>query len=152
MGAPIEGRRTMSIRRTARYWLPILAAALTCTLVAAAPAGATVIDRCDIGRTTVIAPDYCNHRPLPEQFRTAGTSYKGWTYLNLNHCGSGLMCTQVYRMSMSAWSWTGSTWSRASLNNGWVYVYPYTGEWRWAWTQSSGWVAVNSGRFEIRPY
>ena len=33
-----------------------------------------------------------------------------------------------------------------------VYIYPYAVGWSWAWTQSTGWVAVNSGRFELRPF
>ncbi len=83
--------------------------------------------------------------------RLAGLRYVGWTRLNLNHCPHGMMCAAIYRDSMAAWSWTGTAWKPATLRQGWVYVYPYTGSWRWAWTQEGGWVAVTGGRFEI-PY
>jgi hypothetical protein len=134
------------LRRHIWRWLTVamLAAAAT-TALAGAPASASAADvincfraPCDIAR--------------PAEYRTAGVSYKGWTYLNLNHCPQGALCRMAFRESMSAWSWTGSKWVGATLKGGWVYVYPYTGNWRWAWTQKSGWVAVDSGRFEIRPY
>jgi hypothetical protein len=96
------------------------------------------------------APAYCSPRPVG--YATAPTSYKGWVYLNLNYCPPRAYCAMLYRTSAPAWSWSGSAWSQTSLRGGWVYVYPYTGEWRWAWTQSSGWVAITGHRFEIRPY
>jgi hypothetical protein len=89
---------------------------------------------------------------LPAGYRTAPVTHKGWTYLNLNYCPPSRACAAIYQVSMPAWSWTGTSWRQSTLKGGWVYVYPYTGQWRWAWTQQSGWVAVNSGRFEIRPY
>ena len=76
----------------------------------------------------------------------------GWVYLNLNYCAPGAMCAYIYRESTTAWHWTGTKWMQASLRGGWVYVYPYTGSWRWAWTQDSGWVAISGGRFELRSY
>jgi hypothetical protein len=89
---------------------------------------------------------------VPVGYATAPVSYKGWVYLNLNYCSPHMLCAQVYRTSTSAWSWTGSSWRQSSIRGGWVYVYPYTGSWRWAWTQSSGWVAISGHRFEIRGY
>ena len=90
--------------------------------------------------------------PRPVGYATVPTSYKGWVYLNLNYCPPGALCAMLYRTSTPAWSWTGTSWKQSSIRGGWVYVYPYTGEWRWAWTQDSGWVAISGHRFEYRGY
>jgi hypothetical protein len=107
---------------------------------------------CPLGAQTLAAArnQYAPCRPIG--YPVAGVGHIGWTFLNLNYCPPGAMCALNYRTSIPAWSWTNGAWKQASLNGGWVYTYPYTGSWRWAWTQQSGWVAVNSGRFEIRPY
>lgn len=140
------------LRRHAIRWFALALLALV-TSAAAVPASsqATVITRCDPGiRTDALLSYRC--MPSPVSYRTAGLQHVGWTYLNLNYCPPNAMCALMYRQSMNAWRWSGSSWSQTSLSGGWVYVYPYSGEWRWAWTQDSGWVAVSGGRFEIRPY
>jgi len=86
------------------------------------------------------------------EYDTVSTRYVGWVYLNLNYCPPGMACTAIYTATTPAWRWTGRSWVQTTLAGGWVYVYPYTGSWRWAWTQSSGWVAVSGGRFELRRY
>lgn len=135
------------LRRLTARWLPVtLIAAFMAT--AAVPATASATEVC-----VAIYP-----RPAscegggPAAVPTAGLRHTGWTYLNLNYCAPGMACAQVFRASMGAWRWTGTSWAQSSLNQGWVYVYPYTGSWRWAWTQESGWVAVTGGRFELRRY
>lgn len=145
----------MKLRRIALFYLPVLAAALTCSMIAAAPASAA--DGLAVC-TNVYYPnphgwptDRCG-KPIQPTTKLASSSHIGWTFLNLNYCPPGMMCAAVHTSSMNAWRWTGSAWTRTSLAGGWVYVYPYTGQWRWAWTQSTGWVAVSGGRFEIRQY
>ena len=78
----------------------------------------------------------------------ASPKYKGWTYLE-STCPQGAQC--FWAGQISAWRWSGSAWSSANLRAAqWVYVYPYTGEWRWAWTQQTGWVATNQGSFRLQ--
>lgn len=139
------------IRRHLWRWLAIAMLA-TFVTAAAAPATSTAMT----ARADIRYEHYdCNNGQLTligcSPIRLAGLRYVGWTKLNLNHCPRGMMCAAVYRDSMAAWTWTGTTWKAATLRQGWVYVYPYTGSWRWAWTQEGGWVAVTGGRFEI-PY
>jgi hypothetical protein len=139
----------------------LLALALLASLAAAASAPATAsasscapnfgacpVNECEWGDNGHNPPTDCH----VVGHRTARLGHVGWTYLNLNGCRLGRMCAAVFNDSTSAWRWTGAAWSRASISQGWVYVYPYTGEWRWAWTQRSGWVAMNTGRFELRPF
>jgi hypothetical protein len=132
------------IRRMIVVAWAIVTMAVASVAMMAAPATASA----------TVCPDdgayYCGVRPVG--YATAPTSYKGWVYLNLNYCPPGALCAMLYRTSTPAWSWTGSSWKQSSIRGGWVYVYPYTGEWRWAWTQESGWVAISGHRFEIRYY
>lgn len=138
------------LRRTYKLWwaILVLAVASAGTLAAPATSSATIIGT-PVCPAIYPRPAYCDG-PAPVQL--AGVRHVGWVYLNLNHCPQAMMCAAIYRDSMPAWSWTGSSWRQSTLRQGWVYVYPYTGSWRWAWTQQSGWVAVSSGRFEIRRY
>ena len=138
-------RDTISmLRRHLWRWATVALLALTASAMALpASSGATV--RC--GSDTTPGDLVCDATPA-----TAGTSHVGWTYLNLNYCAPGMACIALYRDSTSAWSWSGTAWRPSSLRQGWVYVYPYTGSWRWAWTQDTGWVAVYGGRFEIRNF
>jgi hypothetical protein len=130
------------LRRSTWRWLAITALTLTMTAVAM-PASASAEVRCGFAG--------CLPRVAAES-AVAPAGHIGWTYLNLNHCPVGLMCPAIYRESMVAWSWTGTAWRQTSLRQGWAYVYPYTGAWRWAWTQETGWVAVSGGRFELRRF
>ncbi|MCW2927443.1 MAG: hypothetical protein JWM86_1411 [Thermoleophilia bacterium] len=129
------------IRFTARWFslLVVMVAAVFSATGQAQAADDLTIARCAV-----------NTRCMP-QTRLADVNHIGWVHLNLNYCDAGMMCPKIYRVSTGAWSWNGKAWSRTSINGGWVYVYPYTGSWRWAWTQESGWVAMDSGRFELRP-
>jgi hypothetical protein len=133
------------LRRLLVRWLPIMVLAWTCSLATAAPAAA-LTTACPAIHPR---PAWCDSQTQPA---LASPKHVGWVYLNLNYCPPGMMCALVYRQSTQAWHWTGSRWTQRSINGGWVYVYPYTGEWRWAWTQQSGWVAISGHRFEIRHY
>ena len=138
------------LRRTLWRWT-IAATAVIATITAvpttASAATGFAAPRC--GSDTTPGDFVCMPQYEPA---TASLKHVGWTYLNLNYCAPGRLCAAIYRDSMAAWSWNGRSWTQASLRQGWVYVYPYTGEWRWAWTQSTGWVAVSGGRFELRGY
>ena len=61
-----------------------------------------------------------------------GVVSQPWSSCNYSQAVSGL-----------AYRWTGQGWVAVQLPRGYVYVSPYTGNWRWAWTQSTGWVAVH---------
>ncbi len=129
-------------------WLPVIAVATAIAASLAIPTTASANGLVAACPAIYPRPAYCDGGVA--EYRTAGTSHVGWVYLNLNYCAPGLMCTRIYRVSTSAWSWSGTAWSQRQLRGGWVYVYPYTGSWRWAWTQESGWVAISGHRFEIR--
>ncbi len=140
------------LRRHFWRWLAIATLALV-TSAAAMPATSSAADGFVAPRCVAPANDALFARCMPPyQPAVAGTNHIGWTYLNLNYCAPGMACIALYRDSMSAWSWSGTAWRASSLRQGWVYVYPYTGSWRWAWTQDTGWVAVTGGRFELRNY
>jgi hypothetical protein len=129
------------LRRHLWRWLIVAMLAMTAT-AAAAPADASAVTCLPSSNITNSCMGY----------QTAGVNHKGWVYLNLNYCPPGALCRMSYRESIDAWHWTGTRWTQSSVKGGWVYVYPYSGQWRWVWTQASGWVALDSGRFEIRPY
>jgi len=86
--------------------------------------------------------------------RLANVLYTGWTWLDapmVANC-TEFSCSNSYRAALPAWRWTGTRWAPSELTGGWVYVAPYTGRWRWAWTKSTGWVAVTGGSFELRSW
>jgi len=62
------------------------------------------------------------------------TSYKGWGWVQ-----------QPLGIAVPGWSWnsTGQAWSFRSLPSGTqVYLWPWSSDWEWVWTQDSGWLAV----------
>lgn len=120
----------------------LVAGAIALGLPAAAHAGTSCIPT---KYTNVCAPQKV------EQTQLAPLSHTGWVYLNLNYCAAQV-CTAQYAISTAAWKWTGKAWATGSINGGWVYVAPFGAGFRWAFTAESGWVALSSGRFEIRAY
>ena len=130
-------------------WLPVVAVTATAAASLVMPTTASADGLVAACPAIYPRPAYCGG-PTHVGYATVPTSHVGWVYLNLNYCPPGAFCTKIYRISTSAWSWSGSAWSQRSLKGGWVYVYPYSGQWRWAWTQESGWVAISGHRFEIR--
>lgn len=134
--------------RQLRSWM-LLAAALAVAFAASsmAPPAASAATSAAIACPAIYpAPAWCSGQTEP---KLAGTDYIGWAYLNLNYCPPNMACAAVSRESMPAWRWTASGWVRASLAQGRVYLYPYSGYWRWAWTSQTGWLAVYGGRFEL---
>ena len=153
----------MTRRRSTRWLaLALTAATFLATAAVAGPTAATAapcaptvancqLPQCEWGADGFAPPTDCS----VVGYRTAGLTHVGWTYHVPNHCPAGQLCAQgggVDYWTAPAWRWSGSRWVATRLSAGWVYVYPYTGQWRWAWTQSTGWVAVTGSRFEVRPY
>ena len=59
--------------------------------------------------------------------------------------------TDIYcfaRPSISAWRWNAG-WTAAHLTDGLRWVYPYGGDWRWAYDNGS-WYAVDAASVHIR--
>jgi hypothetical protein len=99
-------------------------------------------------------------------------TYSGWgrvvqTYsTNPSVCGFSLFpydideprpmmaCIAMMPAPVEAWRWTGSTWVKATgLDIGSsAYFAPYATGWRWAWTQGSGWVAIQQSHAAFRWY
>ena len=138
----------------ARSWLVfVLAAALTAIAMLPSTASATFIDpACPAGTPADVA---CPNGVVPAAL--AGPRYIGWVYFvePAAPCfGTGLSFgCGAPAAPMPAWRWTGYQWESADFyGSGWAYVYPFSGQWRWVWRQNTGWLAVNSGRFEIRRY
>jgi len=88
-----------------------------------------------------------------KQYQLAGANYVGWAYLDLNFCAEGMACTLAYRMDTPSYRWNHRKvigWSAATIQGGWVYVYPFSGDWRWLYTANDGWNAVYAPRLELR--
>jgi hypothetical protein len=137
------------LRRHLWRWATVAALALVASAAALPATSSAATAEAAIARCAGVPGARC---VVPLRPATAGLNHVGWTYLNLNYCAPGMACIALYRDSMAAWSWSGSAWRATSIRQGWAYVYPYTGSWRWAWTQDTGWVAVSGGRFELRGY
>lgn len=134
-------------RRTVFRWLTVAAVVSTsafASLAAPLSASASPVYTCRPGPPMVCEP-FAGVKEAP----VAPLGYQGWTYLNLNYCAPGAACIAMYRETTVAWAPAGTTWTQMALRGGWVYVWPYTGEWRWAWTDETGWVAVTGQRFEL---
>jgi hypothetical protein len=127
-------------------WLALTLVIVSLAVAIAAPSQASAATCLTISRDGNV----CGRAVIPST-PLASLGYTGWTRLNLNYCASGRICAALYRTTTLAWSWTGTQWVQASLRGGYVYVAPYSGQWRWAWTQDTGWVAISGGRFERLP-
>ena len=48
-----------------------------------------------------------------------------------------------YRNPTIAWRWSGTAWSSSKISSGtWMWIQPYAADWSWAWSQATGWVAI----------
>lgn len=80
------------------------------------------------------------------------SSHQGWVYVRQGQgpCPASPIpeyCDQPELVD--AWRWSGSSWSRAHLVGGeQVYAYPYSGSWHWAWTQRTGWLAIQTAKLD----
>lgn len=127
-------------------WISLVALLVVSAIALGLPSAAHAGAACLPTPTQACAPQ------KEPAIQLAPLSHTGWVYLNLNYCAPGYACTLAYVTSISAWKWTGKAWQTGSINGGWVYVAPFGGGYRWAYTAQSGWVALSNGRFEIRPF
>lgn len=99
------------------------------------------------------APNDCQVSPITHVttcYASASTQpgYRGWgRVLDCN----GLQPTLIgCPSSVTAYRWTGGRWYATYQRvNQSVYVYPYGGAWRWAWTRESGWLAMRASDLAI---
>lgn len=87
--------------------------------------------------------------PTPTRTRSfISADYKGWAYVfGRADCPAGAQCFAAGEPTIAAWRWSNGAWSRSSFNrNEQVYAWPYGGGWQWAWTQRTGWLAIQTSR------
>lgn len=127
-------------------WLAATTLIVILAVVVAAPRSADAAAATALATSPTFRCDDCSRTIA------APLSHTGWTRLNLNYCAPGRICALMYRVSTPAWRWNDRAgWAQTSLRGGqWVYVSPFSGDFRWAWTQETGWLAVSGGRFEIQ--
>jgi hypothetical protein len=118
-----------------RWWLA-LAVTIGALIAPAAPAQAEfLVPYCGnpgpIYATAYIAQPRCPIHPLHQAL---GPNYQGWA-----HVQSVPAWTAAYRWDGSAWR---GLWMQADQS---VYASPYAGGWTWAWSQQTGWVAMQRG-------
>lgn len=142
----MDTRSTQLGRKSA--WLGFTALLVAIAVAIGAPSTASAGD---MGVCVIGVQSPCN-APQKVQPQLAGLDYTGWVYFNLNYCATGFVCTQQFRVSVPAWKWTGKGWAEGTLKDGWVYVAPFSGDFRWVYSADSGWVAYYGGRFEVRPF
>lgn len=139
--------------RTYRRWCTATIAMLALVVAAlAAPAGAHAA-----GTPICTVSGQASECHADGRVLLAGPNEVGWVYLTLNYCAPGRACTREYMMSTLAYRWSSNRWVQASIGEGWVYVYPFSGNWRWVYTSSTGWLAIHiapDGRqqLELRAY
>lgn len=121
-----------------RSWIvSLVMLVLVASASAAVPATASAMVGC-------IDPGFCqamrDDRIAPD--------YKGWAFINANYCAPGMACLTIYRTSVRAWRWTGSSWSEDSIFNGArVYAWPAPwGGYHWVWQSGTGWLLTGSSR------
>lgn len=63
-----------------------------------------------------------------------------------------IACVAMLPPPVATWRWTGSGWIRGgALHPGdKAYFAPYAAGWRWAWTQRTGWVALDTRHAAFR--
>lgn len=130
-----------AISRLARTLL--LGLGITAAIVAIAmPGTASAIAFC--------APEVCGGTIAPEILHPSST-YIGWGYTRgLGICPPGAMCIWSGEIRVPAWRWNGA-WNATTVDTGTrVWIYPFSGEWRWIWTSSTGWLAMQQDRLLLK--
>ena len=81
------------------------------------------------------------------QHYDAPLSYTGWVQL-VDPCPAGMVGVTCTPGSAAAWRWNGYSWSQQHImRDQMVYVAPFSGQWRWVWTQRTGWLAITGQQF-----
>lgn len=144
----------MAYSRAVRRWLPIVATAIAATMASAMPAhaastypgGPNVLPECDASTYGALRKPTggaafewyrCNRSAAD---REAPLSHVGWTTFRVSCLCPATSAPRTY----TAYRWTGAAWQRTEITEGWAYVYPFSGSWRWAYTTATGWVAINT--------
>lgn len=109
------------------------------------------IATCLVAMFTAFAPSHAAGATAPATATSnVPLNYVGWVYLVDGwDCNNGrptmIGCGPT---TAAAWRWSGTSWSQAGLFRGqYVYVHPYSGAWRWVWTQQTGWLAMSGETF-----
>lgn len=80
--------------------------------------------------------------------RTLGTICGAFTMFPQDADEPQVRCPMPMPRPVTSWKWSGSTWSSGTLETfipgAQVYVYPYSGGWRWVWTRDSGWRVMDA--------
>jgi hypothetical protein len=124
-----------------RTWHIALVAILTTVIVAAALAmsSAKAADK-PVNAGVPLAAPY--NEPIP-----AYASYKGWGTVEGGFYGSARLVAPAPKV---AWHWNGSAWSQRGRSPGTrVYIWPYAAGWSWTWTESTGWLAMQTSDLMI---
>lgn len=94
----------------------------------------------------------CTMPQLPLVKAPVASSYdRNWAQVfGRADCPTGAMCLIAGEPRVTAWRWTGSQWNRSFLyRDEWVWVRTFSGEWSWAWTQRTGYVAIRTERLYV---
>jgi hypothetical protein len=89
-----------------------------------------------------VAPQQPNAASMP--------AYQGWGVVRegtAQACSMdfGVGCTYGGPLTYAAWRWGARGWTSAPRVHGSsVYIYPYTGGWRWTWSRDAGWSAMRA--------
>ncbi|MCW2921634.1 MAG: hypothetical protein JWL76_1508 [Thermoleophilia bacterium] len=77
---------------------------------------------------------------LASSMVSANPGYKGW----------GTAYCDFHTISLTGYAWNGA-WSRRTVAcRTQVYIWPYANGWSWAWTQSTGWLAMRGSDLQWR--
>lgn len=113
----------------------ILATALVAAALAVSSAEAS---RRPVNAGVPLAAPY--HEPIP-----AYDSYKGWGTVD-----RGMYANRLIVKSKVAWHWNGGSWvQRSRTPSTRVYIWPYASGWSWTWTETTGWLAMQTSDLVI---
>lgn len=92
---------------------------------------------------TALLPSSAHAFSQPIARDVVASNYQGWAYVR-HHCQGAMACTADYQ-TRDAWRWNGSSWTSSGIGEGTrVYAWPYAAGWHWAWTQTTGWLAMRT--------
>ena len=121
-----------------RTWHIAAVAILTTVIVAAALAVSSAeASKRPVNAGVPLAAPY--NEPIP-----AYDSYKGWGAVHGTYGDFNGFAGPIH--SKVAWHWNGTAWSqRYGRTPGLrVYIWPYAAGWSWTWTESTGWLAMQT--------
>ena len=102
-------------------------------------------------RATALSPTYWDDQPSG----TVMPSYEGWGWVANNTYGCtsnlGRPCPLNDATNrFTAYRWGGYIWTQTSrVGSSQIYIYPYSGGWRWTWSSDRGWLAMRASDVRI---